>query len=526
MDGLDELISLPYRFLGAFLIFSSLAFWDWKKNPQNPTKYKEYSFLIFTAFVAILFAEIHDAITVRISPEYFIQGKGLGEENLYWKVAELAVQASYWVGLLLGLGYLIANNPVRNYARLTYRQLSKLIGLPIVTALLCAPVFGLFYWLTEKEHLPSFAFVWGVHTGSYFGAALGAALGILLILRKRKIGFELVQSKSNSRWFAVLAGAFFALCFAYEVFYAYLPDVWFFDLVSHFRWARWCGIAVLLAIFFLRHSKKIAQAWIAFLILAISAGVLLDLQESKTVDGKVELQVISFNVLTSNTEKEKTLEWLEKSLSSSAPNLVFLMEVNKEWMAALAPLKKRLPYSLEVAQEDNFGFVVYSDVPFEKAKEVTFDNSGIGAADGTISVRGRKIRFIGVHTFPPASPTGFQYRNAFLTNLKASLSKNPEPTLVFGDLNATPWSKPILRLLAENAELPQMSLSGADRKFFRSPTWYGLGALFSIPIDYILHTKHLKRISFLSGPDLGSDHRPIMATFSFSGSSKDLYVTP
>lgn len=184
-DPLESLVPISARFLLASFALGGMAWVDWKRNGTNATKYKEYLFLTVSAIVAIAFAEVHDAITVRISPSYFAEGKGLGWNDLHWNVAKLAIKASYWMGLLLGLLYLIANNPFKDWPRLPYTVLFKFMILPIGGALLLGPAFGVWFRFTVSDLPRDFSFVWGVHNGTYLGAGIGAAVGVCLIVRRR-----------------------------------------------------------------------------------------------------------------------------------------------------------------------------------------------------------------------------------------------------------------------------------------------------------------------------------------------------
>ena len=45
---------------------------------------------------------------------------------------------------------------------------------------------------------------------------------------------------------------------------------------------------------------------------------------------------------------------------------------------------------------------------------------------------------------------------------------------------------------------------------------FRLPPLLRIPIDYILHNSALTPLSLTSGPPLGSDHLPLIATYKFN----------
>ena len=76
------------------------------------------------------------------------------------------------------------------------------------------------------------------------------------------------------------------------------------------------------------------------------------------------------------------------------------------------------------------------------------------------------------------------------------------PTVVAGDLNATPWSP------AFN-ELDDLGLRRATGL---APTWpSALHGISGIPIDHVPASRHWRLVASGRGPDPGSDHRPVIA---------------
>lgn len=523
-DPLSAIAPLWVRFLFTAILLSGLAFADWKKNGKSATRYKEYLFLITCSFITILFAEIHDAITIRISPAYFAVGKGLGWANLNWEVAVLAIKGSYWVGLLLGLMVLISNNPVRGINSLSYAELSRFLLIPLAAAILLAVTFGCWYAFTLPDPSRTYSLVWGIHTGTYLGSGLGALVAIFLIARKRYRSREpnwippVSQFEQVDRFF--LACLLFVL--ATEVFSSFLSNDWFFDLLIQYRWIRWGVILAISSWLSFRKSKRIGIVFLT--IFALTSGLIFGIDQLRSSSAIAEasdsevrsnsVQIISFNVLTSNTRIADTISWINSRVQPGVKNVVFLMEVNAHWVGQLAPLKKRLPYSYEAPREDNFGIAIYSDTPLEGLSEIQFDSHKIPAVGGVIKLAGKSVQLVGVHTLPPASERGFEARNQYFDNLRKYLDQSSEPVVVFGDLNCASYSKHLNRVLI-SASGKGPTLYSADKKIVRSNTWFGLGPIFAMPIDYVLHSEEFQSRHFEVGPDLGSDHRAIIATLAF-----------
>lgn len=188
--------------LGGAGILAAMALLDYLQHPNNPTRLKEYAFLIYAMVIAIAYGIAHDHVTATISQEYFLRWKGLADDPrpFRWAVTVLAVRASFAMGLVAGAVLLVANNPLpgRNLPRLSYRELARLSLVPITSAALFAVTWGIanaglkIGAATAREYvLPeqvgAFVAVWAVHAGSYAGATFGVVLaGIMVVIRRRQ----------------------------------------------------------------------------------------------------------------------------------------------------------------------------------------------------------------------------------------------------------------------------------------------------------------------------------------------------
>jgi hypothetical protein len=199
---LDLYASLyPYRVVFGVLFFVVLGTLDYAAHPDQPRRAKEYLFLLASAGIASAYGVVHDHVTATISIDYFLYGKGLIESELPFRVAVtlLAVQATYWVGLVAGAALLLANNPRPDRPQLSYRELSRLIGLPLAGAAVAAAIGGALFALLDplgglevaRDYSPNvgptrFLAVWGIHMGSYVGGAIGAAAATALVVTRRR----------------------------------------------------------------------------------------------------------------------------------------------------------------------------------------------------------------------------------------------------------------------------------------------------------------------------------------------------
>jgi hypothetical protein len=201
--------SLP-RFVFGILALAALAIYDLRHHGPQATRWREYAFLLLCTAVAMLYGIINDQITCRISWEYFYYGKELAPilgpqappdaGALSLQALRIGAAATWWAGLIIGAAMLIANNPSRRYARLSYPRLIARLPAIIAITVICAILFGVagdhyllngispdFQSIAEtnlwRPH--RFMTVYGIHLGGYIGGAIAMIYSVASILRER-----------------------------------------------------------------------------------------------------------------------------------------------------------------------------------------------------------------------------------------------------------------------------------------------------------------------------------------------------
>lgn len=171
-------------------------------------------------------------------------------------------------------------------------------------------------------------------------------------------------------------------------------------------------------------------------------------------------------------------------------------------------LMDRFPYRLTCGEAD-CGNNILSRWPLERLGVVTSpwhdrpDNPSYLAArihrpDGAFTL-------VTAHLGQPFDQT---IQDAQADWLVARLNELPGPLVLSGDFNAAPWS-PIMARIRADGGLARLSATG--------PTWPSSALLIGIPIDHVLGGKGsvgAKDAAVLG--DIGSDHRPILVTFTLA----------
>ncbi len=160
---------------------------------------REYAFLLAAGAIGAAFALLCDQVTSRLSPEYFVIGKGLDPGAGFARaVVELSLQAGCVAGLVLGGVLLLADQPRPGRRALPLPRLLLRAGWPLAAALVAAPVAALALPPLDPlglrrelgELLPAATVerlvrVWSIHVGLYAGAALGTVAGVVEVRRRR-----------------------------------------------------------------------------------------------------------------------------------------------------------------------------------------------------------------------------------------------------------------------------------------------------------------------------------------------------
>lgn len=116
-----------------------------------------------------------------------------------------------------------------------------------------------------------------------------------------------------------------------------------------------------------------------------------------------------------------------------------------------------------------------------------------------------------LHPSTPRSGIQWRYRNSYLETVSRSIrAESPgTPVLAMGDFNTPPWSPFFRRFLDETG---LVDASGTNwptvTRYFKE---YKGPYFFGSPIDHILVSKSIQVRGFKVGPDIGSDHLPVMA---------------
>jgi endonuclease/exonuclease/phosphatase (EEP) superfamily protein YafD len=169
-------------------------------------------------------------------------------------------------------------------------------------------------------------------------------------------------------------------------------------------------------------------------------------------------------------------------------------------------LGQRLPgYRTSVVEprKDAYGIGVYSRVPLLSAKVVRFPSDGPPTVVARLRVSGKPVTVVVTHVHTPfAGSIHVRQLEALAAAARSRLGKR---VVVCGDFNTPPWTGP-LRRFAADARLRDLYGSRAWAGY-SWPTW---SSFLRVPLDNCFVDKGVAVIDHHDGPDVGSDHRPLV----------------
>lgn len=289
---------------------------------------------------------------------------------------------------------------------------------------------------------------------------------------------------------------------------------WFFDLFSHFV-AQYTIIGGFFAFFLLLEGEK-KLAFFLFIFAALQAYRLEPLwktNQEEMVGTNDKLVIMQFNVNKNNPNIEPIVQWVLSPEQQA--DIVIFFEMTGQWYGAAERLFAKYPYHMmqRIREERQVG--IFSTMPLENFHMRRMEDSKALVAFFDIQTKQyhRPVSFFVMHPPPPVSAQAFEQRNDLLTEISYEIAKqrqyNPEKgyIVLVGDLNITRWSSHF-GVLQQVARLHDAQ----DGKGYRS-TWPSpLGNKFGIAIDQTLVSRGVIVAERTIGPNLGSDHLPVITT--------------
>ncbi len=318
------------------------------------------------------------------------------------------------------------------------------------------------------------------------------------------------------------------------VIVSFLSDSWIGDSLSQFRLV-WCWLLLPFLIGFACMRMVVPLLLVALVFLLNLAPVLYmylplenalseslkDTSNESLSDAARDSSLASaprstrgkprlISLLNYNTEFQHNNDYksFELLLHQHQPDLLVLTEVDATWLSAISDSIKAFPHSKTVIA--GAGLAIFSKYPIVKSEVRYFGKSHHPRIFAQLGFPTYKLNLVLVHPPTPQVEARFLERNQELSLIASEIRGLTGPTVLVGDLNCGPWSKPF-------SELLKSGLKDSEQGFGPQPSWPArIGRVVEkvavpplVPIDHVLVSDDIRVVSRSSGPAIGADHLPV-----------------
>ncbi|MEE9494826.1 MAG: endonuclease/exonuclease/phosphatase family protein [Gammaproteobacteria bacterium] len=286
----------------------------------------------------------------------------------------------------------------------------------------------------------------------------------------------------------------------------------YWDLANHFRPFVLLGVILLMLLTFFmgftRTGKFAAFLAVVNVILLLPAlsntGQTAPASVDETSAISIEpLTVLSFNVWVENEEIEDVIALIEERDAS----IVLLQEFYYEHALEMLPaLKRQYPYVYSCGGEPtSCNLVIASKQPWSSIKHLGWSRDNAPLIDAVFKNNNEQdYHVIVTHIAWPFKPAKQQREMDWL----ASYVKNIKtPLILTGDMNLSPWSWKMLQF---------QSRTGLKRHTTFMHSWPAHELIPFVQLDHFLTSPQIPSLLVETGAGSGSDHLPVIATFSMN----------
>lgn len=288
--------------------------------------------------------------------------------------------------------------------------------------------------------------------------------------------------------------------------------VWWLDVLANFRAQYVVGLALLGLIVAMSRWRKTGYAILGVALLNLV--FVVPLYIGSPAEAKVDadrMRIMSFNLLSTNEQYSDVIDYIR----TVDPDLVMLHEASRPWEVAIE--SAGLGYEIIPGRSDD---LIFGTLVLVRGEDITAVSHGYAAsAPRAVSLTytpvgwQTELSVLGTHPLAPTDRERAGLRDAQLGFAADWAAEQDGAFLVVGDFNATPWSWPFRRLMA-SADLENSQDGFGLQPSF--PTTSNL--LMRVPIDHLVYSPALEVTARQLGPDLGSDHFPLVVDLQLADS--------
>lgn len=221
--------------------------------------------------------------------------------------------------------------------------------------------------------------------------------------------------------------------------------------------------------------------------------------------GADSFRLVSFNINKDNPEQREVARWI----AAQSADYVILLEARDRPGSVSRLLRTRYPYQYDCRGNGSCSTLILSRVPASSstyhAHGDTENRKSISALTARFKQSGGDLAITATH-MPRPWPMGLQASR--LRELAAVAAEPSGSQIVVGDFNNVPWTF-MMNRLAIDMDIRLMSRA--------VPSWPTGGLAAMVPIDNIYGRGCLNVVKLSRGPDIWSDHYPLVMTARTGG---------
>ena len=279
-----------------------------------------------------------------------------------------------------------------------------------------------------------------------------------------------------------------------------LSKHWVFEFLQHIRILLSFALIVPTIVGIIYRQFWLFFGAVALATVFLSPIMQVDRISTKVQNGVERLTFVTFNLNARNSDHKTAQQFFMKNKF----DLLVLQEFSKEWANQLKPLKER--YNRQEIRHfpHQHGVAIFSDHKLRVESFIYDENLNFAITVASLTLQSTKVSLLITHLKNPENSNAHKKRKQQADLVNKVISETEGDFLVIGDLNATPWSSIYMRMFS-NIKAKCFSNSSVG-------TWPSWFIPLRIPIDQIVFCGKWRFPQFELGPNLSSDHLPLIAS--------------
>lgn len=236
-----------------------------------------------------------------------------------------------------------------------------------------------------------------------------------------------------------------------------------------------------------------------------------DADDSLRTDVANHASIMAANIKKSNRDYGPTLRYIK----DTDPDIAIIVEVDQDWIEALAPLRETYANWITIPKDNGYGMCLMSKLEIPEHTTQCHITDDVPSITAKIVLRsGAAFRLYAVHPEPPVPTHDTEGRDSEIAHVGLAARDDPLPAVVTGDLNDVAWSTTTRQF----QRLSRLLDPRVGRGFFN--TFHADYPLIRWPLDHLFHDQRFRLVGMARGPNIGSDHFPVLFKIALAQSPK------